>query len=182
MNADQRRLLREIALASIRHGLASGQPPQPELAALPAALVVPGACFVTLEIDGDLRGCIGSLEARRPLASDVADNAFNAAFRDPRFPPLGAAEFAQVDLHISVLSAPQPMTVHSRADLLAQLRPGIDGLVLDDGQRRATFLPSVWEQLPRVEDFVAHLLRKGGWPAQHWSGAMRAERYTTESF
>jgi AmmeMemoRadiSam system protein A len=182
MNEEQRRLLRDIAHASIRQGLATGKPLQPDLASLPAALADAGACFVTLEIDGELRGCIGSLEARRPLANDVADNAFNAAFRDPRFPPLTDEEFAQIDLHISVLSAPQPMAVRSRAGLLAQLRPGIDGLVLDDGQRRATFLPSVWEQLPRAEDFVAHLLRKGGWPAQHWSAAMRAGRYTTESF
>ncbi len=141
-----------------------------------------GASFVTLTIDGDLRGCIGSLEAHRPLAEDVVSNAQSAAFGDPRFPPLSSDELDDVRIEVSVLSAPVPMSFSSRAGALAQLRPGVDGLILTSGHHRATFLPQVWSQLPDPEQFVSHLVRKAGLPASHWGPAVRLERYTVTSF
>lgn len=177
-----RKDLHAIARASIRHGMAYGRPLAINAGELSTALQANGAAFVTLEIGGNLRGCIGTLEAHRFLAVDVAQNAYAAAFRDPRFPPLTRMEEDQVDMHISVLSAPAPLLVRDEADLLRQLRPGVDGLILSEGARRATFLPSVWEQLPDPRKFVAHLKHKAGWPATYWSATIQVERYTSESF
>lgn len=140
------------------------------------------ATFVTLEIGGALRGCIGVLEAIRPLVVDVARNAFAAAFEDPRFPRLTRAELPRLDIHISVLTPPEPMHFDSEADLLRQIRPGIDGLILEDRGRRGTFLPSVWEQLPKPDEFFEHLRHKAGLPGGYWSETLIVSRYTTESF
>lgn len=142
----------------------------------------PGAAFVTLTLDGRLRGCIGSLRARRPLAEDVRDNALAAAFRDPRFPPLTRAEFDRVHIEVSVLSPAVPMSFAGRTDALAHLRPGVDGVVLEAGGHRATFLPQVWEQLPSPETFVRHLLRKAGLPEDYWGPDVRLSRYTVTAF
>lgn len=142
----------------------------------------PGASFVTLTINGDLRGCIGSLVAHRPLEDDVVSNAQAAAFEDPRFLPLTEHELDAVSIEVSVLSEPVPMSFSSRDDALAQLRPGVDGVVLTAGHHRATFLPQVWSQLPSPGQFIGHLLRKAGLPADYWSPAMRLERYTVTSF
>jgi AmmeMemoRadiSam system protein A len=142
----------------------------------------PGASFVTLHDNGQLRGCIGSLEAQRPLLADVAENAYAAAFRDPRFPPLEAAELAGLDVDVSVLSEPGEMHFSDQPGLLAQIRPGVDGLILEDRGRRGTFLPSVWESLPDAAAFLQHLKLKAGLPADHWSDSLRVWRYTTESF
>ncbi len=169
-----------LAAASIEHGLANGAPLSPDMAAAPADLRDIGACFVTLKKNGQLRGCIGSPEAHRPLIQDVAANAYAAAFRDPRFPDLSAAELPEVTLSISVLSPQADMTFRDEADLLAQLRPGIDGLVIADGGRRALFLPSVWEQLPDKRAFLGHLKRKAGMAADHWSPAFQARRFVAE--
>jgi hypothetical protein len=171
-----------LARASIDHGLAHGRPLQTDTESLPPELCEHRAAFVTLHLAGRLRGCIGSLKARRPLAEDVAANAFSAAFRDPRFAPVTAAVVPRLELEISVLSPPVPMPIHSEADLLAQLRPGVDGLILADLGRSGTFLPSVWTQLPDPHDFLAHLRRKAGLPADHWSATLTVERYTTEAF
>ena len=140
------------------------------------------SCFVTLTTGGQLRGCIGSLEAHRPLVNDLASNARAAAFSDPRFPPLSPAEFERLEIHISILEPAAPMHFDSEEDLVGQLRPGIDGLIIEDLGRRGTFLPSVWEQLPSAEIFLQHLKQKAGLPAEHWSGTLRMWRYTTESF
>ncbi|MFP5506943.1 MAG: AmmeMemoRadiSam system protein A [Gammaproteobacteria bacterium] len=182
LDAAARALLREIADASIRHGLQSGNPLPVEARDYPESLRAPGASFVTLHRHGELRGCIGSLEAYRPLVTDVADNAFAAAFRDPRFAPLRTDELADLELHISVLSAPRALDFRDEADLLRQLRPGVDGLILTADGHRGTFLPSVWESLPRPEQFLAQLKRKAGLPADYWSPALRVQRYTTEAF
>ena len=147
-----------------------------------AWLDVPGASFVTLTIDGDLRGCIGSLEAWRPLRDDVKSNAVSAAFRDPRFRPLSQAEFAQTAIEVSVLAKPEPMAFDSRDDLERQLRPGVDGLILSARGHRGTFLPQVWEQLPRPAEFVDHLLRKAGLPASYWGPDVAVSRYTVTAF
>lgn len=140
------------------------------------------AAFVTLTIAGNLRGCIGRLEACRPLAEDVAENACAAAFDDPRFEPLSQEEFPRTEIHISVLSPPEEMEFSSEADLLEQIRPGVDGLILQDGGRRGTFLPSVWEELPDAELFWMHLKMKAGLPTTYWSDTLRVFRYTAEYF
>ncbi|MBI9019809.1 MAG: AmmeMemoRadiSam system protein A [Verrucomicrobia bacterium] len=147
---------------------------------LPAELMEQRATFVTLTSDGNLRGCIGMLEACRPLAEDVAENAVAAAFHDPRFPPLSRDEFDDLQISISVLSPPGEMSFSSEADLLSQVRPGVDGLILQEGVRRGTFLPSVWEELPEKEMFFEHLKLKAGLPAGYWSETLRVFRYTTE--
>lgn len=142
------------------------------------ALARPGATFVTLQQAGELRGCIGSLEAHRSLYQDVRANAQAAAFHDPRFAPLAAREFDVTRVEVSLLSAPEPMTVASEEALLAALRPDVDGLILSLGPRRATFLPQVWESLPDPVEFVAHLKRKAGLPFDFWSAEIRCSRYT----
>lgn len=182
LDSQDRATLREIAAASIRHGLQHGRASSVDPRDYSAALRAPGASFVTLHRQGDLRGCIGSLEAYRPLVADVAENAFAAAFRDPRFAPLHADEVEDLELHISVLSAPMALEFNDEADLLRQLRPGVDGLILSSNGHRGTFLPSVWESLPSPEQFLAHLKRKAGLPADFWSPALRVQRYTTEAF
>lgn len=177
----QRAVLLSTARQSIEYGLSrqSAMPvdPQPQ-----PPLDRPGASFVTLHDNGQLRGCIGSLEAQRPLLADVAANAYAAAFRDPRFPPLQPAELAGLDIDVSVLSQPEEMQFSDQPDLLAQIRPGVDGLILEDRGRRGTFLPSVWKSLPDAAAFLQHLKLKAGLPADHWSDSLRVWRYTTESF
>ncbi len=172
------RLLTGIARAAIRHGLASGKEPAVDLDRVPRALRQQGASFITLRKADALRGCIGSPVAHRPLALDVAINAFKAAFRDPRFPPLADDENPNIDIEISLLSEAEPFPVTSEADLIKQLRPGIDGLTLAEGDRRALFLPAVWDGLPDPQDFVGRLKLKAGWDAGYWSDAMVATRFT----
>ena len=174
-----RRLLK-IAHASIAHGLENGAPLPVVLEDESPALQETRATFVTLEIKGKLRGCIGTLEARNPLAEDVSEHAFAAAFEDPRFSPVAAGEAGQLDIHISILSPPEPLPCTDEADLLAKLRPGRDGLILQEGRRRATFLPAVWEDLPDPHQFLAHLKLKAGLPADHWSPTLRFARYQAE--
>ena len=179
-SGERARRLLAIARRSIETGLASGRPLEPDLAELPAELCEPAASFVTLRLAGELRGCIGSLEAHAPLAKDVAENAFKAAFRDPRFEPVTAAELDQLELHVSVLGPLVRLEVASEEDLVACLRPGRDGLVLREGACRATYLPSVWEQLPDPQRFVRELKRKAGLAADHWSPRIECYRYAVE--
>jgi len=142
----------------------------------------PGASFVTLKIARELRGCIGSLQAHRPLGEDVRANAQAAAFEDPRFPPLALREYDALDVEVSVLSAATPLVVASERELHAQLRPGIDGVTLQWRHRRGTFLPQVWESLPTPREFVAHLKRKAGLPIDFWAEDISISRYTVEKF
>lgn len=139
------------------------------------------ATFVTLRINGNLRGCIGTCEPLRPMVEDVAHNAAAAAFMDPRFPPMTESELDGLHIHISLLSVPERMAVSSEAELLQQVRPGVDGLLLQEGARRGTLLPSVWEALPEPEDFVHQLKLKAGLPADYWSPDVVVYRYTAES-
>lgn len=173
-------LLLDLARASIRHGVQAGRPLTVVLEELTDELVVLRASFVTLEKNGRLRGCIGSLEAWRPLAVDVAENAFAAAFRDPRFPPVHSEEVEELEIHLSLLTEPVAMTFSSEADLLAQLRPGVDGLILSAGPCRGTFLPSVWAELATPPLFLSQLKRKAGLAADYWSPSVRIWRYETE--
>lgn len=142
-----------------------------------AELSAPGATFVTLTQNGQLRGCIGSLEAHRALADDVAENALAAAFRDPRFAPLAADELAHTRVEVSLLAAAQAIDFVDENDAIAQLRPGVDGLILSYGSRRATFLPQVWETLPEARRFIAQLKRKAGLPADFWAPGISLARY-----
>lgn len=173
-------VLLDLARASICHGLQQGRPLIVALEGLTADLVVKRASFVTLEKDNRLRGCIGSLEAWRPLAIDVAENAYAAAFHDPRFPPVRGDEVDDLEIHLSLLTPAVAMSFSSEADLLRQLQPGIDGLILAEGSRRGTFLPSVWAELPTPQLFLTQLKRKAGLAADYWSTSVRVMRYTTE--
>lgn len=172
--------LLQLARASIHAAL--GQPLAVSAAIDHPQLAQPGATFVTLTQSGELRGCIGSLEAWRPLLQDVQANAVAAALRDPRFAPLTPEELGATRVEVSLLSAPQPLGFTDAADALAQLRPGIDGVILEDRGRRATFLPQVWEQLPQAEVFMAHLKRKAGLPADYWSESLHLSRYTVQKW
>jgi len=140
------------------------------------------ASFVTLQKNGVLRGCIGSLEAYRPLAVDVEANAVAAAFEDPRFPPLTQEEFPLLRIEVSVLSPLEVMPVHDEQDALSRLRPGVDGVVLCFGINRATFLPQVWEQLPEPEQFMSHLKMKAGLPADFWHPDVLLYRYGVKKY
>lgn len=179
--AEQASLL-QVALASIESGLETGSPLQVNPDAYPPELSARRASFVTLKRDDNLRGCIGSLTPVTSLVEDVARNAFAAAFRDPRFPALSAAELQELEIGISVLGPTESVKFGSEAELLGMLRPGIDGLVLQDGRHRGTFLPAVWESLPKPADFLYHLRQKAGLPGDYWSDTLHIERYTTESF
>lgn len=154
----------------------AGAPSRP--AATAPWLQAPGATFVTLTQQGQLRGCIGTLEAHRPLHQDVEANAVAAALRDPRFAPLQARELAWTEIEVSLLSVREALAFHCEDDALAQLRPGVDGVVFQFDRFRSTFLPQVWEQLPDVTGFMAHLKQKAGLPANFWSAQVRLERYT----
>ena len=141
-----------------------------------------GACFVSLHLEGQLRGCIGSPIAWRSLAEDVMDNAARAAFSDPRFPKVGADEMFRMRLSLSLLSTPQPMDFTDEADLLSQLRPGIDGLSIEDRDRHALFLPAVWEQVSDPAAFLGHLKAKAGMKPGHWSETFQASRFTATEY
>jgi AmmeMemoRadiSam system protein B/AmmeMemoRadiSam system protein A len=140
------------------------------------------ATFVTLTSDGQLRGCIGSLEAARPLRRDVAENAVGAAFRDPRFPRLSADEWPRCRVEVSLLSAPKRLEFAGEADLLEQLQPGVDGVILECDGRRSTFLPQVWESLPDKRAFLAELVKKAGLPADTRLARCRISRYRVAKF
>ena len=171
-------MLCHLALDSIDHGLLHYCPIAVDSDAVAPALREPGACFVTLKRNGRLRGCIGTPNAVKPLGEDLAQNAFSAAFRDPRFSPLEAKERVDLTLSVSVLSATEPLGSHSEAELLRALRPGVDGLIISDGRCRALYLPSVWETLPEPTEFLAHLKRKAGMATDHWSPSFSAWRFT----
>ena len=178
---DQKTCL-QVARESIEYGLRHGM----------ALKIVSGdytndlqqelATFVTLHKNGALRGCIGALEAYQPLIDDVAEHAYSAAFQDPRFPALQDNEYKQLDVKISVLGKPESVTFENEEDLLQQIRSAVDGLILEYGVNRGTFLPSVWEQLPDKREFLNHLKAKAGLPQQWWDNAVKISRYETFSF
>ncbi len=181
LNRDEQLVLLELASSSIRSGLQEDSSFKVDPTVFSPPLQEPRACFVTLTLHGALRGCIGHLEATQSVVEDVVENAYNAAFRDPRFPAVTSTELAQLKLHISILSVPEPLAVSSEQDLLEKLQPGIDGIILHDGAHKGTFLPSVWEQLPQPETFIQHLKMKAGLPAEYWSDSIEVLRYHAES-
>lgn len=171
-------LLTAVARAAIARelGVDSAAPSYPDWFRAPAAV------FVTLTQDGELRGCIGSLEAWRPLREDLEANACAAAFHDPRFPPLSADELGRTRVEVSILSKPEPMRFTDEADAIAQLRPGVDGVILEWRHHRGTFLPQVWEQLAEPILFMRHLKQKAGLAPDFWAGDLRLSRYTVEKY
>ena len=170
-----------LALARGSIAAAIGLPSRPVADDAPW-LAAPGATFVTLHLDGDLRGCIGSTLARRALRDDVRHNARAAAFSDPRFPSLTRAEYPAIDLEVSLLTPPEPLLARTEAEALRELVPGRDGVILELGQQAATFLPQVWESLPGPADFLAQLKRKAGLAARSWSPEIRLFRYRVEKW
>jgi AmmeMemoRadiSam system protein A len=162
-------------------GLAPEEPARPDLQT--AALASHRGVFVTLKMADQLRGCIGSLEADRPLVDNVRANARNAAFHDPRFAPLTVDEWPQVQIELSVLSTPRKLAYPSAEALPEHLTPRVDGVVIRKGYSSATFLPQVWKQLPRPQDFLAHLCLKAGLSASAWrKGDLEVETYQVQSF
>jgi AmmeMemoRadiSam system protein A len=182
LESTDRSSLLSLARESITHGLMHGTPLPVSPETYSEALQKNGACFVTLHSDEQLRGCIGSLSAHQPLVNDVVQNAFNAAFRDPRFPPLRRDELETVHIHIEVLDPAEPLSFKSEKELIGMLRPDIDGLILSEGNLRGTFLPSVWSSLTEPAVFLQQLKRKAGLPENYWSDSIVVERYTTEAF
>ncbi|MDD2918080.1 AmmeMemoRadiSam system protein A [Rhodoferax sp.] len=176
------KLLLQIARSAISNKLGQTVALPEPTGELAIALQAPGASFVTLNQHGELRGCIGSLQAHRPLMVDVQANAVAAALHDPRFAPLRLVELEITTVEVSVLSAMQPLPFSSEAHALAQLRPGVDGVVFEFGRYRSTFLPQVWEQLPSARQFMAHLKHKAGLAPDFWAAEVRLQRYTVSKF
>jgi AmmeMemoRadiSam system protein A len=179
---DDRATLLEVAAAAISWGLVHEEAPSIDVELYSAALREARGCFVTLRKERALRGCLGSVVARTALVEEVNRSAYGAAFRDPRFPPLDANEEPALHIHISVLSAPTPVTARSEAELIAKIQPGVHGLVLRFGSHVGTFLPAVWDTLPNPHQFLAELKVKAGLTRDFWSSDLTFERYTTESF
>jgi hypothetical protein len=178
MSADRGPVLLRLARHAIERALGVDQALREDA----AWLAEPGATFVTLRQGGYLRGCIGSLEARRPLIQDVMVNATAAALRDPRFPPLTADELPRTEVEVSLLSPLEPVPFSDEEDALRRLRPGVDGVVLEYRDRRGTFLPQVWGELPDPRLFLRHLKRKAGLAEDFWSAEIRLLRYTVSKW
>jgi AmmeMemoRadiSam system protein A len=176
--------LGDALIAHARHALATrlGLPADAAPTQAHEALTEPGATFVTLRWRGELRGCIGTLSARQSLLEDVREHAVAAGFRDPRFPPLSAGEFAEIQVEVSVLTPSEPVQAASEAQARTQLEPGVDGVVLEWRHARATFLPQVWEQLPEPADFLGALRRKAGLPEDFWAADLKLSRYRVHKF
>ncbi|MEI7733217.1 MAG: AmmeMemoRadiSam system protein A [Verrucomicrobiota bacterium] len=182
LTREEETTLLKLARRSMEHGLQFRRPLEVNPAEYPAALRAPKAVFVTLHLGANLRGCIGTLEANRSLVENVAQHAYYSAMTDSRFTPLTWAELEAVKIQISVLSEAVPMNFTSEEDLLAQIRPGIDGLVLEDWSHRGTFLPAVWEDLPEKREFWRQLKRKAGLAPDYWSKELKVSRYVAHCF
>jgi AmmeMemoRadiSam system protein A len=174
---EQHRALLGLARESIQTALVTGERPAFPERAMAEALHRPGATIVTLRLGRDLRGSAGSFTVGRPLCVDVWHNAWRAAFSDPRFAPLRASEWRAANLRISFLTPSRRIRVWSEARLVRKLRPKVDGIGFEYQGARATFPPSVWEQIPDPRDFVAYLKLKAGLPADFWSREIKIERY-----
>jgi len=162
LSQEERHILLQLARDALERGVRGQKLPPLDWASLPPRLREPGASFVTLTRHGKLRGCIGALEATQPLAEDVREHAIAAALYDPRFPPVTPEELPEIRLEVSYLTPLQPVSYTTPQELLHILRPGVDGVVISDGWRKATFLPQVWDQLPDPETFLDHLCVKMG--------------------
>jgi AmmeMemoRadiSam system protein A len=169
--------LLDVAVASVRYGLAHGKPLPVRAEEFAPALRKAGASFVTLHAGAALRGCIGTARAWRALIADVAGNGFAAAFEDPRFDEVTPDRLGELDIELSLLGAPVPIAASSEAELIAALAPGRDGVILSEGARRSLFLPQVWDTVPDPAEFLRHLKDKAGWDKDYWSPCIVAERF-----
>lgn len=183
LTPEEKKTLLRIAREAIEHAVRGKPLPTLNLESVSPRLREKGASFVTLTLDGMLRGCIGALEPYQPLAADVQEHAVAAALQDFRFPPVSPQELPRIEIEVSRLTLPVPLLYNAPEELPSRLRPGIDGLILQDGWRRATFLPQVWEQLPEPEVFLSHLCQKMGAPANLWrQKILKASVYQVEEF
>jgi AmmeMemoRadiSam system protein A len=177
------KLLLFVARRTIEQRLFNRKVEEKGEAAFPPVLQEKRGTFVTLTMDGQLRGCIGHIVPQESLIDGIRTNAINAAFRDPRFRPMSCEEWEKVKIEISILSDPKPLPYSNAEDLLKKLRPGIDGLIIKKGHHQATFLPQVWEQLPNKKDFLSHLCLKGGLDADAWrKGDLEVLIYQVQAF
>ncbi len=179
---EDKQALIHVARRSIEHGLETGHPFVPDPADYAPPLQAKRACFVTLMSGDTLRGCIGTLEQEMPLIIAVAQTAYSAAFRDPRMPSVQCDELDTITISISILSDLYPLVFESEKELLAKIRPGIDGLLLKEGNRTGTLLPSVWENISDPVEFLQSLKMKAGLNPFYWSDSLTVDYYTTESF
>lgn len=170
--------LLQVARSTLEHAFDVGPPPQRSEAWLGDR----GACFVSLKTRGELRGCVGSTTAYRPLLEDLRENTLAATFRDPRFPPLAREELEETTLEVSLLQPLESMSFRDEGDLVSQLRPHVDGLLLECGARRGLFLPSVWAGLPHPDEFLRKLKRKAGLAETFWSPDLNVWRFTVSSW
>ena len=168
LNAEEKQTLLRLAREALQQGVAGQTMPVLNLQNLPPALRATGASFITLTIAGELRGCIGALEPYQPLAEDVREHAVAAALEDPRFPPVSREEVGRIKIEISRLTLPRDLEYTDAEDLLGKLHPHVDGVILWDGMRRATFLPQVWEKIPDKEQFLDNLCYKMGAAPDTW--------------
>jgi len=168
LTLDEQKILLRMAREAIEYRVRGEKLPPIQKTALTLTLEEQGATFVTLTIGGQLRGCIGALEAYQPLADDVREHAVAAALEDPRFPPLSEDELSRIQIEVSRLTRPVPLEYKDADDLLSKLRPNVDGVLIKDGLRRATFLPQVWEKLPDPSEFMDNLCYKMGASHLHW--------------
>lgn len=168
LTADEKRTLLRLARSALERGVRGESLPDLEQASMTPRLQEPGASFVTLTIHGDLRGCIGALEPSQPLAADVREHAVAAALEDPRFMPVRPEELESIELEVSRLTLPRDLEYTDAADLLEKLRPGVDGVILREGGRRATFLPQVWDKIPDKAAFLDQLCLKMGARPDTW--------------
>ncbi|MGB8859406.1 MAG: AmmeMemoRadiSam system protein A [Ilumatobacteraceae bacterium] len=180
LTPDELTLLVDVAERSVHLAVLEHVRWQPEPTAYPEALRRPAAVFVTLERQGRLMGCIGTLTPGEPMVVAVADRARAAALADPRFRAIGPDDLPELDVSVSVLSPPAPIAAESYDELVAALRAGIDGVIIEAGRHRATFLPAVWDDLPEPEGFVAALWRKAGLAPRSWPREAQASRYTAQ--
>ena len=183
LSEDEGQSLLAVARNAIKNRLNNAEPPQIDWKELPEKFQEQLGTFVTIAIDGNLRGCIGHIIPRETLIEGIQENAVNAAFRDPRFPPLAKEEFDKIAIEISILTPPQELSYTDAEDLLSKLRPGIDGVIIQKGYYEATFLPQVWEQLPDKEEFLTHLCMKAGISHDSWrKEKLQVSTYQVQAF
>lgn len=168
LTLEERQTLIRMAREAVERGVKGDKLIPLDQATLPPHLRENGASFVTLTLRGELRGCIGGLEPRKPLAEDVREHAVAAALEDPRFPPVSERELDGIKIEVSRLTRPLPLEYRDADDLLSKLRPHVDGVILSEGLRRATFLPQVWEKIPDPGEFMNNLCNKLGVNAGLW--------------
>jgi len=181
LSQKDKQTLLKTARHTIQYGLTYKKPPSLELDKYTPELQAIGASFVTLKEANKLRGCIGTLTAYQPLIQDVAEHAYAAAFKDPRFTPINPLEEPLLHISISILSPAKAMQFESEQDLLAQLKPGKDGLILEYKKQKSTFLPAVWQQLTGAREFLHHLKQKAGLSANFWHAEIKISRYHCEN-